>query len=173
MSAAPFDPEKIDQFIEHWGDDQSALIQVLQDIQEEYRYLPKEALVYVSEKLRVPLAKTYNVATFYNAFSLNPIGKRHVCVCMGTACHVRGSSMVLDSLSAHLGIKPGQTTKDGEFTLDTVNCLGACSLAPVVVINDEVYAETSAATARKLVLGPKKKAKAAKSESDTAADEAN
>lgn len=169
----PFDPAVVDEFIEHWGTEPSALIQVLQDVQEKYRYLPKDALVYVSKKLRVPLAKAYNVATFYNAFSLNPIGRRHVCVCMGTACHVRGSSMVLDSLAANLGIKPGQTTADGEFTLDTVNCLGACSLAPVVVINDEVFAQTSAAKAKKLVLKPKKKGAAAAPEPEDDEDDAN
>lgn len=151
MVESPFDARRVDAFIERYGKDPSALIQVLQDIQEEYRYLPREALNYVSEKLVVPLAQTYNVATFYNAFSLNPIGKRHISVCTGTACHVRGSGMVLDSLSARLKIAPGTTSEDGEYTLDTVNCLGACSLAPVVVINEKVHGGTTAAKVRKLL----------------------
>ncbi|MCZ7582892.1 MAG: NAD(P)H-dependent oxidoreductase subunit E [Deltaproteobacteria bacterium] len=152
MSAAEtFCRTKVDTFIETHGAAPSALIQVLQDVQEEYRYLPADALVYVSERLRVPLAQTYNVATFYNAFSLNPIGKRHISVCMGTACHVRGSSMILDNLSTRLNLKPGETSADGEYTLDTVNCLGACSLAPVVVINDAVHGKTSSGKAKKLL----------------------
>jgi NADH:ubiquinone oxidoreductase subunit E len=160
--SADFDAARVDEFIARYGKDPSSLIQVLQDIQGEYRYLPKAAMLYVSKELNVPVAQTYNVATFYNAFSLNPIGKRHICVCMGTACHVRGSSMVLDSLSERLGLKPGQTSADGEYTLDTVNCLGACSLAPVVVINDEVHAKQNAAVVQKLVSKDGKKAKAAK-----------
>jgi len=156
--SATFDAALVDEFIAKYGRSPSSLIQVLQDIQGEYRYLPKDAMVYVSGKLNVPIAQTYNVATFYNAFSLNPIGRRHVCVCMGTACHVRGSSMVLDSLATRLGVTPGQTTPDGEYTLDTVNCLGACSLAPVVVINDEVHARQNAANIRKLIEKNGKKA---------------
>jgi len=156
--SASFDSARIDEFIARYGRAPSSLIQVLQDVQGEYRYLPKEALAYVSRALSVPLAQAYNVATFYNAFSLNPIGRRHICVCMGTACHVRGSSMVLDSLSERLGLKPGETSGDGEYTLDTVNCLGACSLAPVIVINDEVHAKQNAANVQKLLGSDGKKA---------------
>ncbi len=154
---AVIDTKRVDEFIERYGRDPSSLIQVLQDIQGEYRYLPKEALLYVSNKLEVPLAQAYNVATFYNAFSLNPIGRRHVCVCMGTACHVRGATGILDSISSQLGISAGQTTPDGEYTLDTVNCLGACSIAPVVRIDDTVHPGQSAAAMKKLFDRKKRK----------------
>lgn len=149
--SAHFDAARVDQFITRYGESPSSLILVLQDIQEEYRFLPKDALKYVSKKLRVPLAQTYNVATFYTSLSLNPVGRRHICVCLGTACHVRGSSMVLDSITTRLGIKSGETTPDGEFSVATVNCLGACALAPVVVINDEVHGDQNAANVKKLL----------------------
>jgi NADH-quinone oxidoreductase E subunit len=134
-----FDAKVVDGFIDRYGKQTSSLIQVLQDIQSTYRYLPEDAIKYVAEKLELPLSRAYNVATFYNAFSLKPVGKRHVCVCMGTACHVRGGQNILDNISSRVGVKPGETTDDGEYTLDTVNCVGACALAPVVMVNDDVH----------------------------------
>ena len=134
-----FDAKVVDGFIDRYGKQTSSLIQVLQDIQSTYRYLPEDAIKYVAEKLELPLSRAYNVATFYSTFSLKPVGKRHVCVCMGTACHVRGGQNILDNISARVGVKPGETTDDGEYTLDTVNCVGACALAPVVMVNDDVY----------------------------------
>lgn len=119
------------------GEDKS-LMTVLEEVQARYRYLPKDALLLISEWLGVPLSQTYSVATFYNAFSLQPKGKHIINVCLGTACIVRGSRRVLERISDKLGIEPGQTTDDGEFSLETVNCLGACALGPIVVV-DGVY----------------------------------
>ena len=114
-----------------------SLIAALEEIQERYRYLPPEALILASERLGIPLSQAYSVATFYNAFSLKPKGKYCLHVCMGTACHVRGSPHVLNRLETKLGIKAGETTRDHLFTLDTVNCLGACALGPIVVTDGE------------------------------------
>ncbi len=114
-----------------------SLITVLENIQARYRYLPPEALILASERLGVPLSQTYSVATFYNAFSLTPKGRHCLNVCMGTACHVRGSPQVLERLQTKLGVKAGGTTRDRQFTLETVNCLGACALGPIVVTDGE------------------------------------
>jgi NADH-quinone oxidoreductase subunit E len=114
-----------------------SLINALEEIQERFRYLPPEALILASERLGVPLSQAYSVATFYNAFSLKPKGKHCLNVCMGTACHVRGSVQVLDRLETKLGIRNGGTTRDHLFTLETVNCLGACALGPIVVTDGE------------------------------------
>ena len=114
-----------------------SLIAALEEIQERYRYLPPEALILASEQLGLPLSQAYSVATFYNAFSLRPKGKHCLHVCMGTACHVRGSPQVLDRLESKLGIKAGETTRDHLFTLETVNCLGACALGPIIVTDEE------------------------------------
>ena len=117
--------------------DDASLIAVLEGIQAKYRYLPFEAFVLASERLGVPLSQAYSVATFYHAFSLRPKGKHCLHVCMGTACHVRGSPQVLDRLETKLGIKAGGTTRDRTFTLETVNCLGACALGPIVVADGD------------------------------------
>ena len=114
-----------------------SLIAALEEIQRRFRYLPPEALILASERLEVPLSQAYSVATFYNAFSLKPKGKHCLHVCMGTACHVRGSMQVLDRLEAKLDIQAGETTRDHLFTLETVNCLGACALGPIVVTDGE------------------------------------
>ncbi|MCX7727353.1 MAG: NADH-quinone oxidoreductase subunit NuoE [Chitinispirillaceae bacterium] len=122
------------------GAERDALIPVLQDIQELFGYLPKEALKTVSDQMRIPLSKIYGVASFYNQFRFQPIGKYHILLCRGTACHVKGSEKVLTALEKELKIKAGETTKDNLFTLDVVACLGACGLAPVISINGEFYA---------------------------------
>jgi NADH-quinone oxidoreductase subunit E len=115
---------------------EGSLIGALEEIQARFRYLPPEALILASEYFNVPLAQTYAVATFYNAFSLKPKGKHCLHVCMGTACHVRGSPQVLERLETKLSIKAGETTSDCMITLETVNCLGACALGPIVVTNE-------------------------------------
>ncbi len=115
------------------------LIPILQDIQEEFGYLSRESIRYVSEYLKLPEAKIFGVATFYNQFKLNPPGKFQIQVCRGTACHVKGSSNVLEAFKTELGIDVGETTKDGLFSLEIVACLGACSIAPVVKVNDQFY----------------------------------
>lgn len=114
-----------------------SLITVLENIQARCRYLPPEALILASERLGVPLSQTYSVATFYHAFSLTPKGQHCLNVCMGTACHVRGSPQVLERLQTKLGLQAGGTTRDRRFTLETVNCLGACALGPIVVTDGE------------------------------------
>ena len=117
----------------------TALIMVLQDVQTHYKYLPREALELVSEKMKLPFAQIYAVATFYKSFSLEPKGKHHVCVCTGTACHVRQARVIVEKLERDLNIKTGETTDDGEYSLETVNCLGACALGPLVTADDEYF----------------------------------
>lgn len=129
--------EEIVEIISRETQGEGSLIGALETIQERYRYIPPEALVLASESFGVPLSQTYAVATFYNAFSLKPKGKHCLNVCMGTACHVRGSPQVLDRLESKLGIQAGETTRDHRFTLETVNCLGACALGPIVVTDGE------------------------------------
>jgi NADH-quinone oxidoreductase subunit E len=111
----------------------SSLLGVLEEVQSHYRYLPRDVLILISERLDIPLSQVYSVATFYNAFSLEPKGRHTVHVCTGTACHVRGAMQVLDRLETKLCIQAGQTSADLEHTLETVNCLGACALGPIVV----------------------------------------
>jgi NADH-quinone oxidoreductase subunit E len=127
------------------------LIEVLQDIQTEFEYLPKEGLCMVSERLEVPLIEVYRVASFYKAFTLLPHGRHSLTLCLGTACHVRGSQMLVDTVRGQLDILPGQTTKDGAFTLKTVNCLGCCALGPVVVLDDVYHDRMTPRKLRRLI----------------------
>jgi len=115
------------------------LIEVLQDIQAKYNYLPEDVLRKVSQELEVPLIEVFRVANFYKAFTLKPRGKHLVTICMGTACHVRGAPKFVDEVLGYLKIKPGETTPDGVFTVETVNCLGACALGPVVVMDGKYH----------------------------------
>ena len=135
------DTAKLDSIIQSYGAKKSNLIAILQKVQEEYRYLPEDALIYIGTKIvGLSPATVYGVATFYAQFSLDPKGKYEIKVCDGTACHVRGSMPVLNAIRAKLDLKDGQmTTNDGLFSLETVSCLGACGLAPVCVINGKVY----------------------------------
>ena len=135
------DTAKLDSIIEAYGSKKSNLIAILQKVQEEYRYLPEDALIYIGTKMEgLSPATVYGVATFYVQFSLDPKGKYEIKVCDGTACHVRGSMPVLNAIKAKLDLKDGQmTSEDGLFSLVIVRCLGACGLAPVCVINDKVY----------------------------------
>jgi NADH:ubiquinone oxidoreductase subunit E/NAD-dependent dihydropyrimidine dehydrogenase PreA subunit len=137
------DLKTIDDIIKTCGKTPDSLIPVMQAINQQYHYLPKNILSYVAHELEVPLSQTYHVATFYTSFSLKPRGKHLIKVCMGTACHVRGSPRVLDEISRYLKIEPGETTDDNVFTLETVNCLGACALGPVVVVDDTYYPVSS------------------------------
>ena len=117
----------------------SELIEVLQDVQDTYNYLPEEVLLTVSERLNVPQIEVFRVANFYKAFTLQPRGEHLLTLCMGTACHVRGAQKLLDGITAELGVGPGETTDDGKFTVETVNCLGACALGPIAVLDGEYY----------------------------------
>jgi NADH-quinone oxidoreductase subunit E len=134
---------EIDAIIKQYGGKEFAILAILQDIQAKEKYLPKETLEYVGEKLHIPLNKIYRIATFYRALSLMPRGRHEVCVCTGTACHVRGAQRVLDQIKLALGIRPGETTKDLNFTLETVNCLGVCAAGPVVAIDGQYFGKMS------------------------------
>lgn len=129
------------QNLKYKGD--RALIKALQEIQGKFGYLPEKALNTLAEEIRVPMAKIYGVCTFYSQFRLEPQGKYIIQVCDGTACHVRGSQSLIDELESLLGIKVGETTEDMLFTLESVACIGACSLAPAIIINEETYAKVS------------------------------
>ncbi|HUT68310.1 MAG TPA: NADH-quinone oxidoreductase subunit NuoE [Dehalococcoidales bacterium] len=132
---------KAKQVLEKHQHDKSLLVDILQDIQAEIGYLPKEALEETSQGLGVPLSRVYSVATFFKAFSLTKRGRHLINVCMGTACHVRGAVKVMDKIERELMIKRGQTTKDLKFTLETVNCVGACALGPMVIIGEDYHGE--------------------------------
>jgi NADH-quinone oxidoreductase subunit E len=133
--------EKVGQVLEKYQQDKSALIDILHDTQSEIGYLPKEALEEIGAVLGVPLSRVYSVATFFKAFSLTPRGRHLINVCMGTACHVRGSDKVLEQMKKELGIKTGGNTADLKFTLETVNCVGACALGPMVIIGEDYHGE--------------------------------
>lgn len=122
------------------------LISILEDIQARYRYLPRDAMILVSEWLNIPLSQLFSVATFYHAFSLVPRGKHTIHICTGTACHVRGAIQILERLEAKLGIQPGETTQDRQFTLETVNCLGCCALGPVAVLDGDYLGQMTTRT---------------------------
>lgn len=135
---------KIEQVVDKHEANKSALIQMLLEIQRENRWLPKPALMWISQRLGVPINQIYQIATFYKAFSLIPQGRHSISVCMGTACHVRGSPRLLDRVVDALNIRPGETSPDQKFTLSTVNCLGCCALGPVVVVDGEYHSSPSA-----------------------------
>jgi NADH-quinone oxidoreductase subunit E len=130
---------EIDNVIKRYRAKGSALLAILQDIQAEEKFLPKEALEYVSQKMNIPLVHIFRIATFYNALSLKPRGRHKIDVCLGTACHVRGGGKIMDKLERDLNITVGETTKDKRFTLEAVHCVGCCSLGPVAVIDGEVF----------------------------------
>jgi NADH-quinone oxidoreductase subunit E len=137
------DKDGIDRIIDKHHAEPSYLIQVLLDIQAEHNWLPREALERVAERLQVPMTRIQHIATFYKAFSLVPKGRHQIHVCMGTACHVRGASRVLDTIKDLTGIGPGETDLDLKFSLETVNCLGCCALGPVVEIDGKAHGKTA------------------------------
>ncbi len=133
------DSSKIDAIIERYEAKPSAILAILQDIQSGERYLPKDHLEYVAQKMAIPLAQIFRIATFYNALSLKPRGRHKIDVCLGTACHVRGGERILEKFERDLKVSVGETTKDNQFTLESVHCLGCCSLGPVAVVDGSVY----------------------------------
>lgn len=135
--------EKVSEILGKYEADESTVISVLQDIQEEFGYLPRESLEQVSGTMNIPLSRVLSLATFYNAFSLVPKGKHPIHVCMGTACHVRGAQLVIEKFERELKIKTGETTEDKNFSLDAVRCVGCCGLAPVVMVGEEVHGKLS------------------------------
>lgn len=146
------DYKLIDEILERYDYDKSNIIGIMQAVQEEYRYLPQEVLEYVADKVHVSTAKIFGVATFYENFSMDAKGKYVIKVCRGTACHVRKSADVLSAVYEETGLDENRpTTGDGLFTVEIVSCLGACGLAPVVVVNDEVHSKMTPEKARELI----------------------
>jgi len=133
--------EKVGAILNSYQNDRRWLVSILQDIQAEYNYLPKDTLMEVSRGLGIPLSHVCSVATFFKSFSLKPRGRHLINVCLGTACHVRGAVKVLEKIERELGTGPGETTEDLRFTLETVNCVGACALGPIVIIDGEYYGQ--------------------------------
>jgi NADH-quinone oxidoreductase subunit E len=142
---------KVDAILERHGRSREALIQILLDIQKEFRWLPREVLERVGRSLDVPLNHLYNLTTFYAHFSLVPKGRHPMSVCLGTACHVRGAERLLEQVGAAVGLKPGETSADEKFSLDTVNCLGACALGPVMVADGEYFSNPTPDAIRRKV----------------------
>lgn len=144
-------PTTLSSILEGRRSQPQQLVEVLQDVQESFGYIPEDAMRTVSKDLGVPLMEVYRVANFYKAFSLKPRGKHLITICTGTACHVRGSHLLLDQVNGQLGLEPGATTEDGFFTLERVNCLGACALGPVVVHNGNYHHHKTPNKLRKLI----------------------
>jgi NADH:ubiquinone oxidoreductase subunit E len=135
--------KEVDKILQKHDFRKEAIIQILVDVQEENKYLPMEIVEYIGRRLKVPASKIYSIATFYSAFSLEPRGKHIITVCKGTACFVRGVTNIIERIEDRLGIRAGSTTEDGMFTLETVACLGACALAPIVVVDGHYYGQTT------------------------------
>ena len=136
--------KKVDDIIKRHKSRMSGLIGMLQEVQNQYNHLPEEVLTYIAEKLNAPVSQVYSLATFYKAFSLKPRGKYLVALCMGTACHVRSADAIADEIKRKLKVDIGETSKDGLFTFETVNCLGCCAIGPVMVVNDKYYGQLTA-----------------------------
>ena len=161
------DMEHAETVVENFRQREAGLIELLLDIQDEFNYIPEKVLLLASERLEVPLERLLGAATFYNAFSTTPKGRNHLKVCTGTACIVRGSRSILDTVIEELAIGPGETSDDGAFSLENVHCLGACALGPVVVVNNEYHGHMTTKKTSEVV--KKAKAKAAAEEIETAA----
>ena len=145
------DQPKLDAILSRYEGGAADLIPVLQDIQDEFNYLPKDELKIVAGRLNVPLAKVYSVATFYKGFSLEPLGLHHVKVCRGTTCHLHGGTRLQEGVSRRLGIKPGETTPDGQFSLEGVKCVGKCGVAPVLAVDEDYFGEVGVDTLTKII----------------------
>ncbi len=143
----------IKTIVEKYNSNKGFLVPVLQDVQKELNYLPREALDYVSQFLKVSIAQIYEVATFYTTFSLKPRGKYQLSLCQGTACHVRGVPQITDHVERTLKMKAGETSEDLKYTFETVNCLGACALGPIMVVNGEYHGKMTISKTDKLLKG--------------------
>lgn len=137
------DLTKTDEIIKQYEIAPQSLIAILQDVQDEWQYLPREVLEHIATRLQIPISQVFRVATFYSAFTLQPRGRHLISVCTGTACHVRGSGRLLERLQELLQIAPGETTPDKQFSLETVHCMGCCALAPAVRIDEKVFGEVA------------------------------
>jgi NADH-quinone oxidoreductase subunit E len=145
------DFEKIEKIIDHYQEKRTALISILHEIQDRYKYLPEEALKKVASRLRMDPNDIYGVATFYKSFSLIPKGRHSITLCLGTACHVRGGPKILRAMKKELNIEPGQTTSDKQFSLNVVNCLGVCAIGPVMFVDGKFYGEMNPVKAKRLI----------------------
>ena len=154
----------LDAILAQHDRDPANIVAVLQDIQSRANWLPEEDLRYVCAELSIPLSKLMSLATFYRAFSLEPRGKHIVSVCLGTACHVRGAERIVGAIERDLGIKGGETDEDLHWTLETVNCLGACALGPIVVVDGEYHGQMNVGKAKKMIAKCKKAARTEKHE---------
>jgi NADH-quinone oxidoreductase subunit E len=143
--------QEVSRILQRYGNDPADIIAILQDVQHTYRYLPKDVMAILAARLDIPLSRIYHLATFFRAFSLDPRGKHELQVCMGTACHVRGSPRILEALERGLKIRAGQTTPDLQYTLETVNCVGACALGPVVVVDGQSKGKLNPQRAERLL----------------------
>ena len=141
----------IEDVVDKYKDIQGSLITILQGVQEVYNYVPIEAVEYISDQTGIKPSKIYGVLTFYTQFRMAPVGKNLIMLCQGTACHVNGSEAIEEAIIEELGIKEGETTEDGIFTLINVACLGCCSLSPVMMINDETYGKLTAQSTKKIL----------------------
>ena len=141
----------VENILQRHPKDQSSIIQVLLDIQNELYYIPRDVLEYVSDYLNVPLSRTYGLATFYKAFSLKPKGKFPIAVCTGTACHVQGAVKILEQIERELKVKEGETTPDKKFSVETVRCLGCCGLAPVVTVGKNLHGKVPTSKISKIL----------------------
>ncbi len=137
------DEARLDAILSRYEGDPADLIPVMQDIQDHYNFLPKDELKVVAQRLNVPLTRVYSVATFYKMFSLMPKGRHQMKICLGTTCHLRGGQRLVDAVSNRLGVDVGYTTKDGQFSLETVGCLGTCAQAPVMMVDDRYFARVT------------------------------
>ena len=143
---------ELDKIIEEeFSNDKENLIMILQAIQRRYNYIPRPTLTYLSEKIGIPLSQIYGVGTFYSTFSLEPRGKNIISICLGTACHVRGGQKIRDTIEESLSIRDGETTQDMRFTLESVRCIGCCSLGPVVKINEDIHGRVTSDNAKKIL----------------------
>ena len=143
--------EKLESIMSRYEGVAADLIPMLQDIQEEFNYLPKDDLKIVADRLKVPLTRVYSVATFYKGFSLEPRGVHHVQVCRGTTCHLHGGERLQEGVSRRLGIQPDQTTPDGQFSLEGVKCVGKCGAAPVLAVDEDYFGEVGVDTLTKII----------------------
>jgi NADH-quinone oxidoreductase subunit E len=142
---------KVDAIIEQYRGQERLLTSLLQDVQAAYNYLPQEALERVAQRLDLPRIQVYQVAKFYKAFSLEPRGEHLITVCLGTACHVRGGVRIAEQVERSLGIAAGQTSKDGQFTLETVNCVGCCALGPIMIVDGKYHGKMAASSVERVL----------------------
>jgi NADH-quinone oxidoreductase subunit E len=145
------DYELLDNIIKRYDGMEGSLIQLLLDLNSELHWLSKDVIWHLSQRIGIPMSQIFRVASFYKAISLTPVGRHRISVCMGTACQVRGAERLLDTTESRLGIKPGQTTKDRNFTLNRVNCLGCCAIGPVMVVDDDYHGRMNSKRTEKML----------------------